>query len=306
MREPEIASVKRPQSQPNREKKVSSSNLQESPSFEKKLKNSYKKINSRDNGIDDLILAFADMSTPVEWDIGSLKFGGAEPIRLKEAAAISRTDAGLRIDASSAHKQLRGDSGHKDGASASSTTERTESQQEILARLLAYFKNAWIPFPITDLSLKLDSLRIRPEASEIADKIVESASMLKVNGKAELVLNLKPQWLGDLKMNISSENGTLTIQIFANERTKDLIESQLEELKQMLAEAKLDIGSLNVSVGGHDTGQRGSGDDSPLVTAAAPGPFVPVLIGPSSAKDFFGNADGIAMTMRRLMIYSEV
>ncbi|MFA5103973.1 MAG: flagellar hook-length control protein FliK [Candidatus Margulisiibacteriota bacterium] len=299
MKDPEIISVKGPQSQPtSSDKKISSSGLIDNNSFEKKLKTSTKKLEQNDDELLGLIRMLSEMTSAA---------ANQKPEGFKAAATIfSKKDLGntrlSEIEHSHTHDQ-NNSSGNQ--SSPAGSVSKTDPQQALLEQLLAYFKSTGVPFPVMDLASKLENLNAKPDIDLIAQKIIENAALIKINGKTELVLNLKPQWLGDLKMSISSDNGTLSIQIFANGKTKELIESQLEDLKSLLAQANLNVGSLNVSVGNQNSGSDWTRENysKDIDTSYAPAPFIGP---PAAAKDIFQNADEIAMTMRRLMIYSEI
>ncbi len=309
MKDPEIISVKAPQSQPKNEKKISSSDLLEDLSFEKKLKTSSKKLEQNDDELSGLINMLAQMSSIAANQKPEKGGFAAENVSFEkhiENSRLSDIANGLKVNAASREKQNQGQNNPSDNPlSSAGNGSKGDHQQILMEQLLAYFKSAGVPFPVMDLVSKLENLNAKPDIGEIAQKIIENANLIKVNGKTELVLNLKPQWLGELKMTISSDNGTLTIQIFANGRTKELIESQLEELKNLLAGANLNIGSLNVSVGGQNAGNSGTEKDPIKDTGISDTTASSIR----KALPFEGTSaetDNIAMTMRRLMIYSEI
>lgn len=310
MKDSEIISVKSPQSQPkNSDKKVLPASLQESDSFEKKLKTSEKKLQHTDDELTGLIDMLAEMSAaaagqnPEAFKNSPM---GLFPEKNPGDSLISEIENGLKINAAA-------ETNHSDGqnnpsgnpTSPALTGNKADSQQELLAQLLAYFKSTGIPFPVMDLVSKLENLNARPDIDLIAQKIVENANLIKINGKTELVLNLKPEWLGALKMSISSDNGTLTIQIYANGKTKELIESQLEELKRLLAASNLNVGSLNVSVGNQNSGSdsAGEGSSEDIKPGHTPSYLARQAAASGRTSDDINN---IAMTMKRLMIYSKI
>ena len=310
MKDPEIISLQSPQSQPkNSDKKVVPTNPLENDSFEKKLKTSAKKLEPNDDGLSGLMQILAEISSAAASQ-KSEGFNASSTNIFSEKnpgdSRLSDIENGLKINAAAKAGQTQ-DQNNSSGnpASPAINGSKTDSQQALLAQLLAYFKNTGMPFPVMDLVSKLENLNVKPDIDLIAQKIVESAGLIKINGKTELVLNLKPQWLGDLKMNISSDNGTLTIQIFANGKTKELIESQLEELKSLLAGANLNVGSLNVSVGNQNADSDGTGKDYSNGINTAYAPALPITPEATSKKGL-PDASDLAMTMRHLMIYSEI
>jgi len=85
----------------------------------------------------------------------------------------------------------------------------------------------------------------------ISDKIVDRAKILKSNDKSEMVIELKPEWLGNITINILSEKGLISVVITAPQNSKDLIDANKAELEAALKNSNLNIGSLQVSVGGN-------------------------------------------------------
>ncbi len=305
MKDPEITSVKGPQSQPQNGKKTLSSDPQGTSSFENELRTSTKKLEENDRDILDIINMLAGMSSAAGQSSETFKpnmTGISE--KSSEGDRLSDMAKHLKISASASVEQARSTAGHSENATAANGNKQ-DTQQQIIAQLLAYFKSTGIPFPVMEMVSKLESLSMRPNIREISEKIIENANLIKINGKTELVLNLKPEWLGGLKINITSDNGVMNIQIFANQKTKDLIESQLEELKNFLAQADLNVGSLNVSVGEHNSGDGAADQDETDNAGMSDIPLSYMRNVPSANADPAVDSS-IAMTMKQLMIYSEI
>ena len=88
----------------------------------------------------------------------------------------------------------------------------------------------------------------------MADAVLDSAKVLKSGQKTEVELQLKPEWLGNISLKISSQDGKINVQIFAGQASKELLESQMAELEITLKNANIAVGSLTVFVGGQNTG----------------------------------------------------
>lgn len=89
----------------------------------------------------------------------------------------------------------------------------------------------------------------------IAGQIIDAARIMKLNGKSELSIDIKPELLGDLKLSIKSENGIISIQIFASAGAKSLLDSNLADLQQALASANIAVGGLEVFVNNNKNGK---------------------------------------------------
>ena len=94
------------------------------------------------------------------------------------------------------------------------------------------------------------------------NQIVEKAALHLKNRQSELRLNLKPDFWGQVRMRIITENHRVTLKI-ATEflAVKDIIENNIHQLKTDLQNHGLEINSLDVSVN-KDSHQQGSGHQS--------------------------------------------
>jgi flagellar hook-length control protein FliK len=90
--------------------------------------------------------------------------------------------------------------------------------------------------------------------------MVEKAALNLKNGQSELRLNLKPDFLGQVRMRIITENNQVTLKILTEYvAVKDIIETNIHQLKADLQSQGLEINSLDVSVT-KDSQQQGSGN----------------------------------------------
>jgi flagellar hook-length control protein FliK len=86
--------------------------------------------------------------------------------------------------------------------------------------------------------------------TQALDQIVQKAVMQFKNGRNEIQLNLKPEFLGNLRMQVITESHQVTVRILAEfPMVKDLIENNLQQLKSDLQSYGLEIDELEVSVG---------------------------------------------------------
>jgi len=93
--------------------------------------------------------------------------------------------------------------------------------------------------------------------SQAMEQIVHKAVLLLNNGQHEVHIELKPEFLGHIRMQIVTENQQVTIKITAElPFVKDMLESNLNQLKAELQAQGLKIDSLEVSVG-HDSYAEG-------------------------------------------------
>ena len=83
---------------------------------------------------------------------------------------------------------------------------------------------------------------------QLIKEITERIKVIKENGRTELLLKLKPENLGEIFISITKTGDNVSINIFAKENTKELLENDLAELEKALKNSHLNIGDLQVSV----------------------------------------------------------
>ena len=101
------------------------------------------------------------------------------------------------------------------------------------------------------------------------DQIVQRAVLSFNNGQHEVQIDLKPDFLGHIRMQIVSEGQQVAIKIVAElPFVRDMLENNLHQLKAVLQAQGLDINELEVSVA-HDS--HGEGDTRQAAKAPAAG-----------------------------------
>ena len=74
------------------------------------------------------------------------------------------------------------------------------------------------------------------------------AGIIKEN-ISELKITLKPDYLGEVSLKVISENGIVSAQFNAeNQKVKEIIESNFNQLKDMLNEKGIEVSEISVSV----------------------------------------------------------
>lgn len=85
---------------------------------------------------------------------------------------------------------------------------------------------------------------------ELFSQIVEQAKVVINNGGSEMEVNLKPEHLGRLQLKVTIENEVLTAKFVAeSQQVKEIIESNLGQLKRSLQENGMQVDTIMVSVG---------------------------------------------------------
>jgi flagellar hook-length control protein FliK len=84
------------------------------------------------------------------------------------------------------------------------------------------------------------------------NQIVQKAVLHLNNGQHEVRLDLKPDFLGHIRMQIITESHQVTVRILAESpMVKELIENNFQQLKSELQNHGLEIDELDVSVEDH-------------------------------------------------------
>ena len=98
------------------------------------------------------------------------------------------------------------------------------------------------PFRQTDTGQ--DSLR-----TQTLDQIVRKAVMYVRNGQHEAKIDLKPEFLGHVRMQVITENHQVTVKILTESGfVKDMVENNIHQLKADLQQQGLNVDKLEVAV----------------------------------------------------------
>lgn len=91
---------------------------------------------------------------------------------------------------------------------------------------------------------------------ELFSQIVEHAKVVVNNGGSEMEINLKPEHLGKLQLKVTIENDVVTAKFFAeSQQVKEIIESNLSQLKRNLQENGMQVDMIMVSVGNQQSNE---------------------------------------------------
>ena len=98
--------------------------------------------------------------------------------------------------------------------------------------------------PIRQTDTGQDSLRI-----QTLDQIVRKAVMYVRNGHHEAKIDLKPEFLGHVRMQVITENHQVTVKILTESGfVKDMVENNIHQLKADLQQQGLNVDKLEVTV----------------------------------------------------------
>ena len=168
-------------------------------------------------------------------------------------------------------------------ASGKTAAASTGLEQMIASNIPAAAFNGMIP--MTEFINGIGKFSRIFSIESIAGRIIDAAKLMKLNGRSELSIDIKPDLLGDLKLSIKSENGIISIQIFASAGAKALLDSNLADLQRSLASANIAVGGLEVFVNNNNNG-KGFDEDAASTSKESIEPYqAAVNIGSFEALD---------------------
>ncbi len=92
---------------------------------------------------------------------------------------------------------------------------------------------------------------LRPQTAPVFDQIVQNMKVAVSEGKTEATIRLKPELLGRVEMKITVEDGKVNVRFTAeNNAVRAAITENIQDLKKNLAEAGLEVETVNVALAG--------------------------------------------------------
>ncbi len=92
--------------------------------------------------------------------------------------------------------------------------------------------------------------RASVDHTEILNQVLDRIKVEFRGNVSEIKMTLRPESLGEVSMKLSVENGIITAQFLAeNQRVKETLESNFNQLRDALQKQGIEVSSLSVSVG---------------------------------------------------------
>jgi flagellar hook-length control protein FliK len=108
------------------------------------------------------------------------------------------------------------------------------------------------------LSLERSNGSQHVSRNDIFAQIVDKADLSLKNGQSEIKIDLKPEFLGPLRMKVSTDNHQVTVKIITDVPiVKEAIDSNIQQLRTALQNQGLEIDDINISMGEDYSRQRG-------------------------------------------------
>lgn len=133
---------------------------------------------------------------------------------------------------------------HKETKIADTSDDAIENRtQEVFSAFL-------IDRPEINRDIGAYSPEIVYRQNEIIDQVINNAKLILSGDKSEMIMNLKPNSLGKISLKVVTENGIVTARFVAeNQQVKQVLESNMELLKDSLEKQGLNVQGFSVSVG---------------------------------------------------------
>lgn len=232
----------------------------ENNGFDNDLEYSKKKLQKKDNSSEEI---FDPAACAFPWaamqSIFIRSFGNKMNASDLDYEQRSGIGSEIKIDniknPSALQTDLNSEGNNKTPKESNSRDAKPDNlSQKIIQELFAKNKIMFLPFNAFiyfDDFIKTSSEKIADfDFKSLASRILDEAKLLKDGEKTTVTIDLKPEWLGNVILKISSEKGILTINIFANEKAKFELDQSISELEEAFKAANLNIANLQVSVGG--------------------------------------------------------
>lgn len=146
-----------------------------------------------------------------------------------------------------------------DGDLHSSTSERDNEQIDLSSKKLApetvFAEHVSTPTFIPETEQV--SVESRPSAGNIFEQIVEQLSFDTRQDVQEVTIHLKPDYLGDVRIKLTSESGSINADfMIGNDIVREIITQSIPQLRTQLESLGMSLGHVNVNVGDHQQEKR--------------------------------------------------
>src|SRR5579883_452662 len=164
-----------------------------------------------------------------------------------------------------------------DSRSTDTSTTNASAAASALANVQAFhLPTASAPTPISTPSVTASAT----PAAQVADALVSQANVLERPGSTEFHIRLDPPELGRVQIRLTTSGDEIHGQVLvANDSVKQMLESQMPELRQRLEAAGVNLQQFNIATDAGSGGNRNSYRDATPEftpsTAAAEAPSAP-------------------------------
>lgn len=204
---------------------------------------------------------------------------GASPASLPADAKMSGSQVQNGSDSVPLSKIFQEIQGVKDGGLKTAVTATEEVIGKAIKTESGSHDSGWLNSSGQDLQKAAEPAAVQKEnpadqaglRNQTIDQIVRKAAIHLRNGQQEAQIDLKPDFLGHIRMQVISANHQVTVRILAEHGfVKDMIESNIHQLKADLNQQGLEVDKLEVTVS-RDPEDSGNYKDKLAQSRARPG-----------------------------------
>lgn len=193
---------------------------------------------SEDNAVSGsqgmLETAEAEASNISETAVSSESIDSSETVSLKSEKQVMRTD--LNSDSSSDERNFD-----------------DKSENRVLHTMINEQMQPEGVFEAFDVQPKYTSVN----TTDIIRQIVDQISIAKTTGESVIEMQLNPENLGKLYINVTERNSEITARIaVSNETVKNALESQMAALRENLQDANIRVNDVEITIATHEFEQN--------------------------------------------------
>lgn len=210
----------------------------EEPVFQQPQVKSETMSASEDNAVSGsqgiLETAEAEASNISETAVSSESIDSSETVSLKSEKQVVRTD--LNSDSSSDERNFD-----------------DKSENRVLHTMINEQMQPEGVFEAFDVQPKYTSVN----TTDIIRQIVDQISIAKTTGESVIEMQLNPENLGKLYINVTERNSEITARIaVSNETVKNALESQMAALRENLQDANIRVNDVEITIATHEFEQN--------------------------------------------------
>jgi flagellar hook-length control protein FliK len=211
-------------------------------------------------------------AAPTETVVQDQKSTGVGMLGVRKNSAHNLSDAPTNLQASSTNESAKAvtQAGLNLGLASKTAGATDEPKQAVAAKLLSETETVdkagktapELPAAgavaaqdnVVQISHAVDQKEVPAvNKDELFTQIVDQAKVMVNQGQSEMELSLKPDHLGKLKLKIAIENQVVTAHFTVeSEQVKQVIETNLVQLRKLLQDTGAQVENLTVSVGQHN------------------------------------------------------
>lgn len=223
--------------------------------------------NLQDNGVENFKLLTSN-ANEIPQDIQSLlKELNGEIVSVKVGKEVVDTGVDEVVDempetTTDVIQSFTGEEGMQDLSQNSQQQNNNQEQSTDSSLTAGSLEESGSSSKVYNASLPKTQSYKNINSTEIIAQIMEKMQGAIKNNVSELTMTLNPASLGEIAVKLASQSGIVTAQFLAdNEKIKEIIEQNMEQLKELLAEQGIEVGEIEVGLSGEGKQFTESGDE---------------------------------------------